>query len=56
MNGDLCTLELQATDPTGARAVTTYGGRSMAERYRLISERTTAGERILVYVGEPPER
>ncbi len=55
-NGDLCNLDVESTDARGMKAIAACGGRLLAERYRLIGMRTTTGERILVYIGEPPER
>ena len=52
-NGDTYDLDVEPADTSGIQAMIASGGRSLAERYRLIDQETTTGERILVYIGEP---
>jgi hypothetical protein len=54
-HGDLLDLEITPADPKAVAPIRALGGSALAERYRLVDERTTTGEPILVYVGEPRE-
>ncbi|MGH2364860.1 MAG: hypothetical protein ACRDHX_09450 [Chloroflexota bacterium] len=53
-NGDLMLLLATKDDPDGVKSLQYHEGTIFTERYHLVDQETTAGERILVYVGEPP--
>ncbi len=42
------------SDSDGIQAILSSGGRKFAECYRLVEQKTTMGELIAVYIGEPP--
>jgi hypothetical protein len=54
-NGITYDLELSPDDTEALQAMRARGGTMLSDRYRLVEQRTTMGERILVYIGEPQE-
>ena len=54
-NGIVYDLALSPSEQDQSAALRAQGAGMLSDRYRLTNQMTTTGDRILVYIGEPPE-